>query len=106
MYQKRAFVPITLASATLLWSSTAFSDQITVTGPFHFLDNRSPNSINITPGLRQQFGAQDVVPNGGASPPTTGTASQGSNPVNQGITLAWTNFDTAPNFFSASRGSG
>ena len=74
---------------------------IVVTRPYHILDNRSANSANIQPGLRQQFGAETVVPhsNGG----TTGTATQGSF-VN--LMLNFEPFDTNPLFVARSLGAG
>ena len=84
-----------VAVAALLMSFAASADTVTVTGPYHFLDNRSFNSIGLAPGPRQEFGASSVEPAAG----TTGVATQGAATV----PLVHFPFDTNPNFFSASR---
>ena len=58
-----------------LLSGLAAAAEITVTSDFHILENRSVNSVNIVPGVRQQFGA-NAVPNGYNG--TTGFATQGA----------------------------
>jgi hypothetical protein len=76
-----------VAIATLIASlGIARAEPITIAGPYHYLDNRSANSINLAAGLFQTFGAFSVVPNGNNG--TTGTASQGGFvglPLNIGV---------------------
>lgn len=85
----------------------AQAEPITVSGDYHFLDNRSINSIGITEGLRQQFGATNVQPNGGGGTTgTTGTACQASGPFTCGtnsVSLQWDPTTLTPNHFDASR---
>ena len=93
----------TVAFAALLMSFAASAETLTITGLNHFLDNRSSNSIGLTPGLLQQFGATSVVPVG-ANPAvpatgTTGVATQGTATV----PLNHFPFDLSPNFFAAAR---
>jgi hypothetical protein len=85
---------VTLAA----WPGAAPGEPITIIGPFHHLENRSTNSINVLPGLRQTFGAVSVVPNGDGG--TSGTASQGAF---LDLTLNFTPFDVLPNHFVTSR---
>jgi hypothetical protein len=89
-----AYVASMGALVGLAWSSAAVGDPINIVNPYHYLDNRSANSINITPGLFQTFGATSVTPNGANG--TTGTATQGTF-VN--LPLNFTPFDTLPNHF-------
>jgi hypothetical protein len=86
-----------IASALGIATNTASAVPVTVTGAFHTLENRSVNSVNVAPGIRQQFGATSVVPNGAAG--TTGRALQG----NLNLLLNFTPFDTLPDFFTRSR---
>lgn len=82
----------------------AQAEPITVSGAYQFLDNRSINSIGITDGLRQQFGATNVQPNGSGG--TSGTACQASGPFACGtnsVSLQWDPTTLTPNHFDASR---
>src|SRR5262249_16397202 len=81
----------------LLSSGPVLAESINITNPYHYLDNRSANSINITPGLRQTFGAVSVTPNGDFG--TTGQATQ----AGQTFDLNFTPFATLPNHFVQSR---
>jgi hypothetical protein len=86
--------------ALLFWAiaSTGFNhgfataEEITVNGPYHFLDNRADNSVGILNGLYQQFGANSVVPN--LDNGTTGLATQGGASTD----LKFADFDVAHNF--------
>jgi hypothetical protein len=100
----------TLWLAAMLCTHMACAVPLTVTNTYQFLDNVSPNSVGITSGLRQQLGANCVVPVGtpctpqaaGAPFGTTGSASQA------GVTLPL-NFvaaDLTSNHFSVSRAAG
>jgi hypothetical protein len=71
----------------------ARATPITITNPFNFRDEFSPNDVNITPGHRMTFGANSVVPNGAAG--TTGTATQGGSTFN----LNFIPFAISPNEF-------
>lgn len=83
----------------------AHAAPITVLGPFHFLDNISANSLNLSSGLRQTFGASDVTPNGSAG--TSGyyiPAPPQETPITPQLfdgapALAHINYTTAPNYF-------
>ena len=44
-----------VAFAALLMSFAVSADTVTITGPYHFLDNRSFNSIGLVPGLRKNL---------------------------------------------------
>lgn len=70
----------TLSLAMLSFGSVASAVEpasgITVEGVYHFLDNRSANSVGALPGLVQQAGAVSVVPNGADG--TTGWLEQGA----------------------------
>ena len=79
------------------WPGIASGAPLTVTGAFQILDTRTANSANIAVGMRHQFGAVSVVPNGAAG--TTGTASRGAA---IGLPVDFQPFDTLPNFFSNS----
>jgi hypothetical protein len=81
----------------LLSSSSVSAESINITNPYHYLDNRSANSVNITPGLFQTFGATSVTPNGNFG--TTGQATQDG----QTFALNFTPFDTLPNHFVRAR---
>src|SRR5439155_2265658 len=48
---------------------------VTTSGPFHVRESVGPNSLGISPGDLQLFGAITVLPSG---PPTTVTATQGT----------------------------
>jgi hypothetical protein len=86
---------LSVAAALLLGTpAQTFAASVTVEQTFHFLDNRSANSINLAAGVFKSFGANNVTPNGGAG--TSGTASQGAltnRPLN------WTPVDVSPNRF-------
>ena len=70
---RAALLAITVVQAGL--ANPALATPITVTDVYHFLDNRSDNSIGVTSGVRQTFGALSVTPN--AASGTTGVATQG-----------------------------
>jgi len=78
-----------LAGAAFACSGLAAAGQLTVANTYQFLDNVSPNSAGLGPGVRQQFGATCVVLVGNPCTPqnlanatnTSGTATQGSTTV-------------------------
>ncbi len=76
-------------------SNTVMATPITVTNPFNYVDNVSNNSAGIATGVREVFGAHDVIPNGDNG--TTGTASRGAATLD----LNFFPFDVAPDFFCA-----
>jgi hypothetical protein len=92
----KAALLVLAVAATGLASNPAVATQINVTDPFHYLDNVADNSVGIPTGIRQQFGAVSVIPNGDNG--TTGIACQ------KGVCLPLIPFpfDTAPNFFGRS----
>lgn len=57
------------------FSGPVFAVPITVTDTFHFLDNRSDNSVGVPTGIRQNFGALYVIPNADTGG-TVGVATQ------------------------------
>jgi len=85
--------PPLLVAATLaiisLTSIPAAATEITVSGEFNILENRAGNSLGLGPGIRYNFGAQTVFPNGANG--TTGIATQNGKEVslfNQGLSIA------------------
>lgn len=74
--------------------SVAFAAPVAISGTFHFLDNRSNNSVGISTGVRQTLGAVSVTPSAG----TTGIATQGT----ASAPLFFQPFTVAPNFYSVS----
>lgn len=88
---------IAVAMLSLPLTKLAHSEPITINDTFHFLENRSANSVGINAGVRQQFGAVTVTPSAG----TTGTASQAGVVV----PLIFQPQTVAPNFFSTSLGA-
>jgi hypothetical protein len=88
---------VVLGAAFLnLYAGATAATAITVSNPFEFLDNRSPNLAGLASGLRVELGATSVIPDGGAG--TTGIASIDS----QTRPLLWNNSPTSPHFFSTS----
>ena len=89
------------------FATSAWSTEILVSSPFHFLDNRGANNVGLVTGLRQSIGAQSVIPNGGAGTTgigiydSSGDGTYGSPPDVQ-QPLFWSNDPTGPNFFSTS----
>ncbi|MBP8922548.1 MAG: PEP-CTERM sorting domain-containing protein, partial [Thauera sp.] len=51
-----------------LLHAPAASAALTVSNGYHFLDNRSDNSVRILAGVRQAIGALDVTPSPGTEP--------------------------------------
>jgi len=85
--------PPLLVAATLaiisLTSIPAAATEITVSGEFNILENRAENSVGLGTGIRYNFGAQTVLPNGANG--TTGIATQNGKEVslfNQGLSIA------------------
>lgn len=89
---KTMLLAVTVAMSGLA-SVPAAATAITVTGLFHSLENRGDNSVGISVGVRQLFGAVSVVPNGDNG--TSGVATQ------DGVTMPLTfdPIDIAPNVF-------
>ena len=114
MDQHRIVVKLVASALLALTSLSAQALPVAINGMFHSLENVSPNSVNISSGVRQHFGAVSVLPDGSGG--TTGTASQacGANLLCQNaaqgpvwtVPLAFQPFSTVPNFFSAARGAG
>lgn len=92
---KKFFLAISVALIGLT-SNPAAATVITISQPFNFLDNVSDNSIGLNNGIREQFGAHDVIPNGDHG--TTGYASRGIDLK----ALNFVPFDTAPDYFARS----
>lgn len=82
-----------VATAMMIGAS-AHATPVTISDTFHFLDNRSANSVGIFAGVRQQFGAISATPTAG----TTGSASQN----NLTVPLLFQPFTVSPNFYSTS----
>lgn len=109
MKKPRRIMQAALATAALLGAASTVAQTTTlqVTGAYQLLDNRSVNSVGITPGLRQQFGA-NTIPNGGAG--TVGGACQdgggGAYACDASgqpkIGLAWDPSSVFPNHFVSS----
>lgn len=76
-------------------ASQAAAAPITITTPFMNLENRAVNSLGFTPGQFVRFGADSVVPNGGAG--TTGVAIQIGTGTTQA--LSFLPAPAVPNFF-------
>lgn len=70
---------------------------ITANGPYQFLDNRSSNDANLTPGIGYQFGVNFVSPPAG----TTAFAEQGPFQASSGTARPVVGLDLTvnPNFF-------
>jgi len=99
MKKRKLFIVVATVLSALgafLLTDFADADQITVTGPFHFRDNRSANSVGISAGDRLQFGAESVNPTGDNG--TTGLATQGATT----ISLPFVPLSVNPDFFSSS----
>lgn len=85
-----------LAGLACVCSGIAPAAPLTVTGTYQLLDNVSPNSAGLGPGLRQQLGATCVVLTGNPCTPqslanaqgTAGTATQGSQVLNLNFSAA------------------
>jgi len=82
-----------VAAVACLAMGGAAAAPVTAFGVQHYLDNRSPNTIGRTPGLRQ-FLYTEAIPNGVNG--TTVTASQGGFDV----VLPFTGTTAIPNEFS------
>lgn len=80
-----------------IWSG-AGANPITISDTFHYLEYRGANSVGVTPGVRQQFGAVSVTTTP-ASSGTAGTATQGGVAVD----LLYQPFSVAPNYYAMSR---
>lgn len=106
---------ISAASATKTWLTPillagllhvpAASAALTVNSGYHFLDNRSDNSVRILAGVRQAIGATDVTPNPGTEPsaPTQLFATQdGENYID----LVYDPLTVAPNQYSRTVANG
>ena len=94
--------PILLAG---LLHAPAASAALTVSNGYHFLDNRSDNSVRILAGVRQAIGALDVTPNPGTEPsaPTQLFATQdGENYID----LVYDPLTVAPNQYSRTVANG
>jgi hypothetical protein len=78
-------------SIAVSWGAPSFGAQLTLAGPFEFLDNRSSNDAGITSGSRIQFGEHKVFPNGSAG--TTAMATRGGVTVKLGAFNEGTNSD-------------
>jgi hypothetical protein len=87
------------AAALALAASTApgWSTPITVDLAYHFLDNRGFNSVNLPVGVRQEWGAVLVLPNGASG--TTGNSVQNA----ASIPLNFQPSSLNPNQFVVSR---
>lgn len=64
---------LAVAASAALLPALAFTAPVSVSNPFHYLDNRGASNTGLSSGLRAIFGAASVVPNGSGG--TTGTAS-------------------------------
>lgn len=75
--QARFLAVLTAASipALLVQPAPADAAPVTITQPFFQLDNVAANSVGAAVGLRLRLGANEVLPNGLAVPPTTGIAT-------------------------------
>ena len=72
----------------------ASADPITLNDPYHWLENRSTNTLGRVPGLRQIGGVTSALPNGLAG--TTAVATQGATT----IALPYTGSSAFPNEFN------
>lgn len=75
-------------------SYQASAVPISIYDPYHWLENRSFNTLGRPTGLRQNFGVDTVLPNGLGG--TTATATQGSIE----FTLPYTGTSAIPNEFN------
>jgi hypothetical protein len=100
MRNKFVLLSSAFAGAVLFGCSTAaFASSLTVNQAFHFLDRRSSNSINLSAGLYQTFGAEASAQDGNDAA-TTATATQGTV---TNLPLFYEPFDTLPHHFVRSR---
>ena len=84
----------TCLSIIFFYATLIQATPIEVTGAFHFRDNVSSNTVNISEGERLTYGAASVVPNGNNG--TSALAEQGSTST----PLVSIPFSTNPNLFS------
>lgn len=92
---KQNFLAISVLLLGIVSNPTA-ATPITITNPFNFVDNVSNNSIGLVTGIREQFGAHDVIPNGAGG--TAGTATRGGTTLD----LYFFPHDIAPDYFARS----
>jgi hypothetical protein len=87
--------------ALILTALPAFGQSLSVTGPFLQWYNEGPNNLSFPVGDFVRPGAEDVVPNGFASPPTVGIASTTNVSTGAPISLTLYPLTSAvtPNFF-------
>ena len=81
--------------------SSARATVLTVSDPFLWYYNVGPNDLDFASGEFIRYGATSVLPNGGAVPPTTGTATTINQDTGQTITrtMTFVPAPVAPNFF-------
>jgi hypothetical protein len=93
-----------LALLLCVTANVAYADLITVNRPYHFLDSRAANDVGVTPGDRLQYGANSVVPNGGAGTSNPATAQQLNSITNVTVNrdVFWTPNSVSPNFYAGS----
>lgn len=94
---RRTWFSIPKATCLLIsffYATLIQATPIEVTGAFHFRDNVSSNTVNISEGERLTYGAAIVVPNGNNG--TSALAEQGSTST----PLVSIPFSTNPNLFS------
>ena len=100
--KKFVLISTVCVSALGFCVTAASASIVTIDSTFHFLDNRSVNSINLNAGLFQTFGAEASSANDSA---TVGTATQtnSSGTTFGPIPLHYEPFDTSPHHFVTSR---
>ena len=98
MSKKFVVISSACVGALLLCGTAASASTVDISGTFHFLDNRSANSINLSAGVFQTFGAHAAAQDGNDAA-TVGTATQGG----ANVPLNFEPFDVDPQHFVASR---
>ncbi|HHW65341.1 MAG TPA: PEP-CTERM sorting domain-containing protein [Rhodocyclaceae bacterium] len=98
----KAFGPLLVIG--LMQTATA-SAAITVSTPYHFLDNRSDNSVRLLAGVRQAIGATSVTPNPGTEP-SAETELWATQDGENYIDLVYDPVTVAPNQYSRTVASG
>lgn len=101
-WRAKTFAPLLIAG---LMPATTASAAITVSTPYHFLDNRSDNSVRLLAGVRQAIGAFSVTPNPGTEP-SAETELWATQDGENYIDLVYDPATVAPNQYSRTVASG
>ncbi|CAM5353716.1 PEP-CTERM sorting domain-containing protein [Thauera mechernichensis] len=98
-------VALTAAMSLCLLQASTADAAITVSDSYHFLDNRSDNSVRIFAGVRQTIGALNVTPNPGSTPSAATQIIATQDGVHY-TSLVYDPVTVAPNQYARSVGDG